>query len=177
MNQGEATATIIDYARDQAPEDKRVLKALKVLEKRYDVLRTRSERRRAVIPPDLFEEPLTLSRGAIVAELLGEECRCGRYKEERSSSCPHCYAKLRPDTRKALWLGVGKGYEQAYCRALRELGLPTSMENQVQGKLASAAAGYGQSVDGQARNGGDYDESCLLTDGVNAPALEAPHER
>jgi hypothetical protein len=129
MNQAEATATIIDYVRDKAPEDKRVLKALKVLEKRYDVLRGISERRQAKIPEDLFSEPLTLSRAAIVAHLRAEICRCGRAKQVRASSCSQCYRQLPANTRKALWLGVGNGYEQAYCRALRELGLPTSTDD------------------------------------------------
>ena len=129
MNQSEATVTIIDYVREQAPDDKRVQRVLKILKRRYDVLRSRAERRHAVIPPDLFSEPVTLSRAAIVADLSSEVCRCGREKEARTSSCPQCFRRLQPGTQKALWLGVGAGYEQAYCRALRELGIPMSTES------------------------------------------------
>lgn len=45
MNQRDATVLLIDFVREQAPERKDVLQALKVLEKRAEVLRLRHERR------------------------------------------------------------------------------------------------------------------------------------
>ena len=190
MNQGEATATIIDYVREQAPDDKRVQRALKVLEKRYDVLRSRAERRQAAIPEDLFSEPLTLSPKVIVADLAVELCRCGRAKEARTSLCPQCFRRLAPGSRKALWLRVGDGHEHAYCRALRELGIPTSKGSPSLYKgLISAYPPLGKGVSPFVETKtSDFEESleapiesCSidayhLRNGVNAPAREVAAE-
>lgn len=45
MNQREALVTIIDFVREQAPEDPRILRALKLIKKRADILRVRHEQR------------------------------------------------------------------------------------------------------------------------------------
>ncbi|MDR3406355.1 MAG: hypothetical protein P4L99_27975 [Chthoniobacter sp.] len=44
MNQREACVTIIEYVLEQAPDNPRVLRALKVLEKRAEALRLKHER-------------------------------------------------------------------------------------------------------------------------------------
>lgn len=125
MNQREAIVTIIDFVREQAPEDKRILKAVVILEKRADLLRARAESRITPPPSDLMEEPVTVTAKDCVFDLSCSLCRCGKKKERKASHCPACYRKVTPSTRKALWLPIGEGYEQAFSRSLRELGLPT----------------------------------------------------
>lgn len=121
MNQREATVTLIDFAREHEPLDTRIAKAVKVLEKRAEVLRARHDRRFAPLPDDLEEEPLTLTEEEIRQDLAGTICRaCGKKKEPRQSLCVRCYMRLNnPQTRKALWKWVH--YAHAFCRALREL--------------------------------------------------------
>ncbi len=125
MNQREAIVTVIDFVREQAPEDKRIQKAAKILEKRAELLRARAERRLTPPPSDLLDEPVTVTARDCIDDLNCELCRCGKKKERKASLCPSDYGRLTAGTRKALWLPVGEGYEQAFSRALRELKLPT----------------------------------------------------
>lgn len=120
MNQLDATVTIVEFVRLQAPDDKTVLRALKVLERRGEVLRLRHERRFAIIPEDLFDEPLTFSREQILEDLRGVICRpCGGKKRARQSLCVRCFDALEAGVRKALWQEAH--YDPAYCRAVRQL--------------------------------------------------------
>jgi hypothetical protein len=120
VNQLDATVAIIEFVRLQAPDDKSILRALKVLERRGEVLRLRRERRFAAIPEDLFDEPLTFSRDEIRADLRGVVCRpCGGKKRARQSLCVKCFDTLEPGVRKALW--SSEHYDAGYCRAVRQL--------------------------------------------------------
>jgi hypothetical protein len=48
VNQRDATVIVIDFVRQQGPDEPSLLRALKVLERRADVLRLRNERRNAM---------------------------------------------------------------------------------------------------------------------------------
>lgn len=122
MNQREATVTLIDFARERAPEDKRVLAALKVLEKRAEVLRHRHERRHAVLADDLFDEPLTVTfqqfRG-LFDEIV---CvGCWKWKEPDVAFCARCFARLDGPTAKA-FNSARSTILFGFCRALRFFG-------------------------------------------------------
>jgi hypothetical protein len=121
MNQRDATVAIIEFVRLHAPDDKSVLRALKVLERRAEVLRLRHERRNVSIPEDLFDEPTSAFTGVeILADLRGIVCRpCGRKKRAGQSLCVGCFDALEPGVRKALWSQLHYGH--AYHRAVRQL--------------------------------------------------------
>ncbi|HEX8281123.1 MAG TPA: hypothetical protein VF551_07085 [Chthoniobacterales bacterium] len=120
MTQRDATVIIIEFVREQTPDDKNVLRALKVLEKRAEVLRLRYERRHIEIPADLFEEPITLPTSVIRESLKGTVCAgCNGKKRARESFCTRCYHLLDGGIRKALW--DLSSYDPAFCRAVRVL--------------------------------------------------------
>lgn len=120
LNQRDATVVVIDFVRQQGPDEPALLRALKVLERRAEVLRLRHERRFATIPEDLFEEPITFSSEQILEDLHRPVCRpCGRKKRVRQSLCVTCFDALEPGIRKALWQEAH--YAPAYCRAVRVL--------------------------------------------------------
>jgi hypothetical protein len=120
MNQREATVIIIDLVRGIMPEDPNVARALKVLERRAEVLRRRDLRRNVEVPEDLAAEPITVSRREIIDDLRGAVCRpCGRKKRKRESFCGACFDSLDAGVAKALWRS--DLYDAAYCRAVRIL--------------------------------------------------------
>ena len=97
-----------------------------VVEKRAEVLRKRMERRRASIPEDIMDEPLTLPAEEIILDLHSTTCRCGAKKESVAGLCMAHYEALDSQLAKALWQTDRTSYMPAYCRALRILGIPTS---------------------------------------------------
>lgn len=122
MNQLEATSTIIDFVREQHPEEKFVLRALKVLERRHEVLRTRWERKFVKVPEDLMSEPSAIPYEDILSDLHGTVCRnCTGKKKSQESFCRECYNKLDAPMRKALYMRWNTGYIFAFCRGVRLL--------------------------------------------------------
>jgi hypothetical protein len=61
----------------------------------------------------------------LVRELAGTTCRCGKTKRARETFCRACYHALPPPLRRALYRGVGEGYEEAYADAVAVLETPT----------------------------------------------------
>lgn len=60
---------------------------------------------------------------AIVDSLRSTECpACHKQKQPSQSFCRQCFARLRIDSRGALYHGFGQGYEEAMEQAMRELG-------------------------------------------------------
>lgn len=126
MNQRDATVCVIEFFRERSEgiqalaENQGLRSAIKVLEKRAEVLRLRLERRSIAIPADLEAEELIADRVAIFADLRGFICAgCGRAKRSRASFCNRCYARLDGGLRKALW--TTELYPQAFSRAVRFL--------------------------------------------------------
>jgi hypothetical protein len=58
----------------------------------------------------------------LVHELWGRIRRCGRGKWSGRTFCARCYYALPPPLRRALYRGVGSGYEEAYAEAAAYLG-------------------------------------------------------
>lgn len=120
MTQREALVTLIEFVRERAPENTRVLRAAKVAEKRAELLRARYEKRTANVPEDLFEEPLTLQAQELIDDLRGVKCRlCGEAKPERWAFCRECWSYIDGPMRKALRLPFRSGFEHAFCRVMR----------------------------------------------------------
>lgn len=59
----------------------------------------------------------------LVAELIGNACRCGKQKKSGQSFCAECYFKLPKDRRYALYRRLGEGYAEAFQDACELLGL------------------------------------------------------
>lgn len=57
----------------------------------------------------------------LIAELAGIVCRCGKPKGARWTFCAACYSQLPWPQQKALYQGVGQGYEEAYEAAVKTL--------------------------------------------------------
>lgn len=58
----------------------------------------------------------------ILADFRSAKCRCGNRKQIGRSFCGRCYYRLSKPMRNALYLPIGKGYEQAFrdaCEALK----------------------------------------------------------
>lgn len=128
MTQCEATVTLIEFVRDQAPDEKRVLRALKVLEKRAEVLRLRGERRRAVVDDNIYDEPLLVTFAQFRSIFDNDVCvRCCRLKFPENAFCGPCFAKLDP--RIAAAFRSGRTILFGFNRALRFWGIkPVQME-------------------------------------------------
>lgn len=121
MNQRQALEALVIFVREQEPEDREVLKALKWGDKRLEVLRDREERRKIPIDTDLTSEPLSIDDILCIQDLAGTFCRgCLGIKNKRKTFCVTCYMKVPPGTRKALW-SFGSIYYHAYNRAVRFL--------------------------------------------------------
>jgi|SRR5579862_4752842 len=121
MNQRAALETLIIFVRENEPEEKPVLRALKWADKRLEVLRDREARRKAPMPTDLEQEPLVITWDEMIADHRGTVCRaCGGKKSSRRSLCTACYIAV-PDagTKKALWRE--HNYLHAFNRAVRQL--------------------------------------------------------
>lgn len=56
-----------------------------------------------------------------ITELAGNGCRCGLAKDKGKAFCWRCFKKLGRDVQRRLRLPVGRGYEEAYEEACREL--------------------------------------------------------
>lgn len=63
-----------------------------------------------------------MDQQALLAELGGIRCRCGRSKRPRATFCLDCYWSLPALLRRALYRGIGEGYEEAYAAAVEHLG-------------------------------------------------------
>jgi len=66
----------------------------------------------------------------MIEELLGLRCRCGGVKVPRQTFCRRCYYALPAEFRRALYLKVGGGYEDAYtaaCAALEDKGITRAL--------------------------------------------------
>lgn len=63
---------------------------------------------------------------ALVQELLGTVCRCGKKKGSRKTFCHSCYFSLPKPMQTALYRRVGAGYEAAYAQAAARLGFDLS---------------------------------------------------
>jgi len=57
----------------------------------------------------------------VVAELRGEQCRCGNSKPSRRTFCRTCYGQLTPVLRRSLYRLLGEGYIEAYAAAVEYL--------------------------------------------------------
>ena len=57
----------------------------------------------------------------LVAELRGEQCRCGNSKPSRRTFCRTCYGQLPPALRQSLYKLLGEGYIEAYAAAVEYL--------------------------------------------------------
>ena len=57
----------------------------------------------------------------LIRELKGTECRCGSEKQPDKTFCTKCYWSLPKSMRSDLYKRVGRGYEQAYERAVKFL--------------------------------------------------------
>jgi hypothetical protein len=79
-----------------------------------------------------LERPRSEDRmSAIVRELAGNRCRCGKFKVSGHSFCGSCFLSLPPLTRKSLYRKLGHGYEEAYEEASKYLeaaGIPRFVE-------------------------------------------------
>jgi len=58
---------------------------------------------------------------ALIAELAGVRCRCGRVKRPGQTFCRPCFYILPRQLRGRLYRRVGDGYEETYTAALRIL--------------------------------------------------------
>lgn len=71
---------------------------------------------------------LNMSPQDSVDILKSETCFCGNEKDVRNAFCKHCYYRLTPAIRKALYQQIGFGFEQAYklaCDTLQGLNYET----------------------------------------------------
>lgn len=59
---------------------------------------------------------------ALIIELHGTVCRCGKVKRAGETFCRPCYVSLPIGTRHSLYSRVGQGYEEAYRAAVALLG-------------------------------------------------------
>jgi hypothetical protein len=126
MNQRDATVTVIEFFRSSAhgceavATDKALDRAVKVLEKRAEVLGTRLQRRRADPPGDILDEPLNLPRAVIMDSYRSELCPiCDGKKYRDAAFCVPCFDKLDPSLRKAFKSGTT--FFHAFCRAMQIL--------------------------------------------------------
>ena len=122
MNQRDATVAVISYFRERSEgaqacsEDKTLERAVRVLEKRADVLRVRLERRRALPPDDIMAQPLTFDKAHILEVFRGNRCPiCEFDKDSRNAMCRRCFDRLDPSLRRAF--SYGTSFFHAYCRA------------------------------------------------------------
>jgi hypothetical protein len=53
----------------------------------------------------------------MLAELVGQRCRCGHKKAAGAAYCFGCFKSLPSDQGQNLYLRFGKGYEQAKAKA------------------------------------------------------------
>jgi hypothetical protein len=58
---------------------------------------------------------------ALLQELSGWTCRCGRGKPPRSTFCNRCYFRLPEHLRLSLYKPIGKGYGESYAAAVEFL--------------------------------------------------------
>ncbi len=137
MNQLDAFSEIISYVRERGPEEPRVVRALKILEKRHQILRARHELRVATIADDIHDEPLTVTWAQVRSIYDGDICvACLRIKDERNAFCAPCFRLITGPTRKAF---TGHSFHAAFCRGLRELGCkPQQMTGAAEGMVGWA---------------------------------------
>jgi hypothetical protein len=64
-----------------------------------------------------------ISTKAALADLRSTTCACGKGKMAGKSHCRPCYFSLHAVMRKALYLPLRKGYEEAYAASLSYLEL------------------------------------------------------
>lgn len=64
---------------------------------------------------------MTPDVAALVRELVGTVCRCGRPKKARMVFCWACYRRLDRHQQAALYRLLGHGYEEAYADAVTAL--------------------------------------------------------
>jgi hypothetical protein len=69
----------------------------------------------------MSDSTTTPERTAMLQELIGETCRCGRKKRRRETFCRGCYYALSSSDRKRLYDRFGEGYETAYKTAVEIL--------------------------------------------------------
>lgn len=55
------------------------------------------------------------------SELMGNGCQCGNEKKPGFALCFGCYKRLPVEMQKGLYHRLGKGYEQAYEKAVKWL--------------------------------------------------------
>lgn len=58
---------------------------------------------------------------SLVRELAGPVCQCGRGKERSMTFCRTCFMWLPMYLRKSLYAPIGRGYGEAYSRAVEYL--------------------------------------------------------
>jgi len=56
-------------------------------------------------------------------ERMSEECACGKTKRAGYAFCWYCYQDLPPNLQARLYDRIGRGYEEAYDEAFKELEL------------------------------------------------------
>ena len=66
-------------------------------------------------------ETITVARRTVQQALWATKCRCGGEKKPRVPFCASCHAHLERATREGLNKPLGKGLEQAYTAALKQL--------------------------------------------------------
>ena len=57
----------------------------------------------------------------LVAELRGDQCRCGMGKPSGRTFCLTCYRQLPPALRRSLYRLLDEGYIEAYAAAVEYL--------------------------------------------------------
>lgn len=118
----DALVSAIELLRTHFPGDADARRVAGRIEARYDVLRRRQEDRLRQVPRDLKREAVLVPFEEIKACCHRLRCRaCKGGKKRGAFFCSNCYLTLAFPIRKALRLAPGKGFEQAWNRALRVL--------------------------------------------------------
>jgi hypothetical protein len=122
MKLREALVSAIETLRIHFPEDPDARRVASRLELRAEVMRKRDEDRLRTVPRDLKREAVLVPLQEINACMNRLRCRaCKGGKKRGAFFCSDCYLTLAFPLRKALRLAPGKGFEQAWNRALRVL--------------------------------------------------------
>lgn len=66
---------------------------------------------------------------ALIKELAGDKCRCGKAKKPQRTFCRQCYFILPQAMRTRLYDRVGEGYELAYRNAVEHLDQQTTEQS------------------------------------------------
>ncbi len=130
MNQRDATVALIEFFRGHPSgemalaSDRSLLRAVKTMERRAEVLRLRYELRRATPLADeiVYAEPLAVPHEELLFSFHGTACPvCQRKKYSTRALCIRCDARLEPSLRKTLSIPHRTTFVHAYCMALRIL--------------------------------------------------------